>query len=574
MSTSRAILRAQRALMRMTALLSCLALVLVSCGEKATPGPPPTPTPIPTATPTIKQVLDGGLYTLSLDGELFATESIRVEQGERNQYVIYSELRRFGENPITERRVIVVSADLTPQSYELERSALGVRSLWVGTRGDNGMNCLNNNLDWFSPVLVPEVAPAPSVMLESAPSALPYALLALRYDARASRISALSLDILEDLPQSRPLTLTVDMDRKGAVIGTVALEGQIAGALNARFTMWIRPGGRQLFSVDIPSYRAGLWQSGAPREGLGRLVIQRVSKLPEAPAVAAKGAARRLPLSFTGADRTERSGTLILPEGQGPFPCLVLHSRAGIALRWDPGDAFIQQGWAVYAYDKRGLGQSKGDYARGALRGLADDAVAAARMLRARPEIDADRIVFVGLGDAGYVGALALAAEQAYAGGILGACATSGAVFPSLVQTRIQRVFAPFYDWSPAQTSAYTNLSVRRWQQWLFEGQDEVTLAGRRVPLGFLKDWAEFDMSKAMSAARVPVLLLHGLQDRWTPPEGARALADELRQAGRDNVTLRMFDGLGRDLTITPDGALLAEVEGAVLDWLKHTIAP
>lgn len=545
----------------------------------STPTPPPRPTPLPSPTPGIDQVLKDSLFTITFNDMLIAAEEIRVERAER-QLLIYSELRSFVDFPETHRRTMVLAGGLDAQRYDLEVTALGARSTWVAERRGDVMDCLNNNLGWFAPVLVEGIVPAPSVLLESSPSALPFALLALRfYEADGQRkaespLYLRSLDVLEDYPVSRALTVTVDPNRKGAVIGTLALEGRLEGGINPRFTMWVRPANRVLYGVEVSDYRFNIWfgRTHPALSRTGKLVIQRVSKLPDAPPPATKAPdVRRIALDFNGADSRRRSGTLLLPTGSGPFPCLVAHSAGGIVPRWEI-ESFVRRGWAVYAYGKRGLDQSEGTFERDAPKALAQDAVLAAAMLRQRAEVDPRRVVFLGLDQAGLVGALALSSGGEYAGAVLGSCAVGGPAFPTWAQQRIRRALASFYGWSADRVGAYEAASVRRWQEWLFGSGDEVTLLRRRVSLRPLKEWTDVDLAKALSQTKAPILLLQGQADSWSPVDEARALHKRLVGAGQQNVQLRVFDKLGTDLGASETkGALAPEVEEALFGWLART---
>jgi pimeloyl-ACP methyl ester carboxylesterase len=195
-------------------------------------------------------------------------------------------------------------------------------------------------------------------------------------------------------------------------------------------------------------------------------------------------------------------------------------------------------------------------------------------MLRRRAEIDPQRIVFLGLGEGGQVGALAIGRGGDYAAAILGSCASVGPLFPSLAEQRIRRVLAPFYGWDAAQAEAYRGLSVSSWKAWLAEGRDEVTLLRRRVSLRPLKEWASLDLSQALSTAKVPVLVLHGAKDVWTPVEGARALYEALLGAGVKNVSLQVFDDLGADLGLgtTAGGLFAPEVDRVLFAWLGQAL--
>lgn len=558
----------------------CLAALasacLVACRGVPVATATPRPSPSPTATISLERALEGALFAIYWDEALLGTEEIHLEENE-SQLVVFSELRYVGEYPLDERRVVVLTPAFDLVRYDLEVVAFGARSVWSAEAREGAVDCLNNNLFWYGPVLIEGVSPQPQVMLESVPSALPFVLLALHYRGDETETMLFhTLDILEDLPSSRPLTVTVDAERQGVVLGTLALEGQIEGGPNRRFTLWIRPSSRVLYSVEFPEYRFNLWRQLC-QPGLGkvaRLVIRRVSQLPSVPPIVPKGKAQRLSLGFTGVDGSTRDGTLILPDGEGPFPCLVLHSQGGPMPRWDPGDVLAQRGWAVYCYDKRGLGESKGEYSRGMLSVLAEDALAAAAALRQRADIDSRRVVFLGLGEGGQVGALAIGRGGDYAAAILGSCASQGFLFPTLAEQRIRGVLAPFYGWDVAQAEAYRGLSVANWKAWLAEGQDEVTLLRRRVSLRPLREWASTDLYHALLTASVPVLLVHGARDVWTPVEGARALYEALLDAGVRNVSLQVFDDLGADLgSETAQGSLFApEVDRAILAWLNDVL--
>ena len=105
------------------------------------------------------------------------------------------------------------------------------------------------------------------------------------------------------------------------------------------------------------------------------------------------------------------AGTLTVPPGPGPHPALVYVSGSGPTLReeshWLDG-VFVSRGIAVLSYDKRGNGQSSGNYpgdlaTPGTIATLAGDAVAAARFLAAQTDIDSSRIGLVGFSQGGWI---------------------------------------------------------------------------------------------------------------------------------------------------------------------------
>ena len=108
-------------------------------------------------------------------------------------------------------------------------------------------------------------------------------------------------------------------------------------------------------------------------------------------------------------DGAELYGRLHLPDGKPPYAAVALVHGSGD----DPGtewlyngDFFVANGFAVLAYDKRGSGQSEGNFTFN-FEQLADDAGAVARFLADRVEIDPDRVGLVGYSQGGWVAPLA-----------------------------------------------------------------------------------------------------------------------------------------------------------------------
>ena len=129
-------------------------------------------------------------------------------------------------------------------------------------------------------------------------------------------------------------------------------------------------------------------------------------------------AATRIPLvtrpAAFGGGGVRLAGRLILPAGKGPFPAVVIVPGSVPAHR-DTYDLwalfFASRGFAALTYDKRGVGNSTGQYIRAAtdenLRNLASDALAGVAWLRGRRDIDPRRIGLSGGSQAGWVIALA-----------------------------------------------------------------------------------------------------------------------------------------------------------------------
>jgi hypothetical protein len=119
-------------------------------------------------------------------------------------------------------------------------------------------------------------------------------------------------------------------------------------------------------------------------------------------------------ITFQNGDVT-LAGTLDLPAGEGPFPAIVTIHGSPPLTRNDIYNLrishfFVQHGYAVLRYDKRGAGESTGKYpgvgtedGEAALNDLADDALAGVEFLKNHDLVDPDRIGLAGHSQAGWI---------------------------------------------------------------------------------------------------------------------------------------------------------------------------
>jgi len=139
------------------------------------------------------------------------------------------------------------------------------------------------------------------------------------------------------------------------------------------------------------------------------------------------------PATYTGTEvgfdnetaAVKLAGTFTIPQGQGPFPAVVLVHGSGSIDR--DGNVFghktllvladhlSRQGIAVLRYDKRGVGKSGGKLKEATTLDLAADAEAAVRFLRSRSEVDGKRIGVVGHSEGGLIAPLLASRDPALA---------------------------------------------------------------------------------------------------------------------------------------------------------------
>ena len=116
------------------------------------------------------------------------------------------------------------------------------------------------------------------------------------------------------------------------------------------------------------------------------------------------------------------AGTFTRPSSGGPFPAVILIAGSGRADRNEAllghrpflvlSDHLTQQGIAVLRFDKRGVGESTGDFAAATSRDFASDVLAGVAYLKTRDDVDAEAIGLAGHSEGGLIAPMAAVASE------------------------------------------------------------------------------------------------------------------------------------------------------------------
>jgi len=127
----------------------------------------------------------------------------------------------------------------------------------------------------------------------------------------------------------------------------------------------------------------------------------------------------------SGAGNVRLEGTLLLPEGKGPFPAVAFVTGSGPQDRDETlmghkpflviADALARRGIASLRWDDRGAGESGGDNMGSTVDDFAADARAAVAFLRSRPEVDRSAIGIVGHSEGGLIAPMVAVADKSVA---------------------------------------------------------------------------------------------------------------------------------------------------------------
>jgi pimeloyl-ACP methyl ester carboxylesterase len=138
----------------------------------------------------------------------------------------------------------------------------------------------------------------------------------------------------------------------------------------------------------------GFWKEGA-RSGRFELRLQPVA----GPSLIDKS------VTFTNGD-VRLSGSLLMPTTKGSHPAVVLIQGAGAESRSASrfmAEFFVKHGVAALIYDKRGVGESTGDWRTSSFEDLAKDAAAGVDYLLTQPEISKSHVGLMGSSQGGWI---------------------------------------------------------------------------------------------------------------------------------------------------------------------------
>jgi len=260
------------------------------------------------------------------------------------------------------------------------------------------------------------------------------------------------------------------------------------------------------------------------------------------------GTHREVAVHFT-CQETELAGTLYLPKQSGHHPAVVWVHGSGEQPRLNYGPVvapLVENGIAVFSYDKRGVGESEGDCCTnpGKYNLVAADADGAVLAVRSHPEIDADRVGFYGASEAGWVVPLA--------------------------DSRLSKpvAFTALVD-GPAVTTGEEKV----WSDTAGENEDGPLTAEKKAKATQKLEQegpSGFDPAPLIEQLSTPGLWLYGGADKSIPTDRSVAILTRLKRAGKD-FTIVIFPKAGHGLVDNVPTA--PEAPATLVEWIQKTAA-
>lgn len=298
------------------------------------------------------------------------------------------------------------------------------------------------------------------------------------------------------------------------------------------------------------------------------------------------------------------SGTLMLPAGSQRQPAVVLFHGSGpqgrdlFMARW-----FAEQGFAALAYDKRGVGESGGNFRAVPFMELCNDGLAAIAYLKTRKEIDTKRIGVWGLSQGGWLGPLAASrsADVAFVIAVSGPGVSPGEQMIVYYANELRAQGVPESDVREASAvrrdiwnymsngngyeKVKKELEQSRTKPWYAQAKAQEDDSFGPLPrpaelnkqpahsVQWFKQEAVYDPVPALRAVRVPALFLFGDKDQLIPvAESVAAIRRVLAEDSHHDFMIQEFPNDDHGMRLTT-GEASGEIDSEYLKTMREWLA-
>lgn len=297
----------------------------------------------------------------------------------------------------------------------------------------------------------------------------------------------------------------------------------------------------------------------------------------------------------------ELVGDLHLPDGEGPYPALILVHSSGPQTRDSTPSAgllrlrFLDAGYAVLSWDKPGSGETTGDLdSEYKLTELATILADAIDLLADDPRVDPEHIGVWGLSEAGWVMPLAMTMTD----GVAFMMVVSGGAEDSIEQMVYQwgrnavcrggteEEAALMEEHGGPALKAATYGDYRRAMEVLLTIPDLDSYVGADIEMATEDEWvpwppdidAFFDPITVIEQTTIPVLAIFGELDIQVDPiQGAEAYQAALERAGNPMFHVELIPDVGHTLTpatdsgcVTGSGGYVPRYTELIDEWIER----
>jgi uncharacterized protein len=302
-------------------------------------------------------------------------------------------------------------------------------------------------------------------------------------------------------------------------------------------------------------------------------------------------------VKFSSGD-VKLAGTLFLPGKSGRHPAVVLFHGSGPQSR-DSARAqwFAEIGIAALAYDKRGVGESTGDFRKVPFQDLVEDGLAGIAFLKTRSDTDSRKIGVWGLSQGGWLGPLAASksSDVAFVIAVSGPGVSPGEQMIFYYASELRN--AGFRDADVAEASVLRRLiwnylaagtgyeeakaaieraKGKRWYAAVRGQQDDLigslAHAQKERSSNWYKTEMNYDPVATLRKLNVPALFLFGAEDQLVPAaKSAEIIRQTLTESSDRDFTIKVFPGADHGIYVrdaTGSMRLASGYEETMKQWV------
>ena len=289
-------------------------------------------------------------------------------------------------------------------------------------------------------------------------------------------------------------------------------------------------------------------------------------------------------------------GDLRLPAGRGPYPAVIFVHGDGPNSRISGGtyppimERMAQAGYATFAWDKPGTGESIGEIDQAHLgEQRAQIVLDAVDVLKAHPDIDTRQIGMWGISQAGFVMPRVLLQSDDIAFMIAVSCAGTAGVDQGAYLVSAQAACAGV---SAGEVQEMRNLLSEIERAPTYEayvqlkqkldsipGIDSAAIFGYKMGVKPEAEWhghnpeSEYfwDPIEVIEKTTIPVLAFFGEKDTQVDPvQGAQAYRHALARAGNLNFRVELLPGVDHNLILSETGCLDEREKRSRSEWTNY----
>jgi len=277
--------------------------------------------------------------------------------------------------------------------------------------------------------------------------------------------------------------------------------------------------------------------------------------------------------------KTDLHGALVIPNTPGPHPVVIFVHGSGPAdctgynSYFPIWEYFASCGFASFAWDKPGVGESKGDWSQQSFKDRANEVLSAIQFLKSQNDIDSKRIGLWGISQGGWILPLAASMSKDVAFIIPVSGPGIGAKEQDIYTIEHQLKADGFSEKEIEQAKdfmvsfnklAQDDASIQKLSELIDKFKDDAwfkfisqAVNDWEKSFAFAKKMAKenYDPVAVLEKVKCPVLAIWGELDMLVPAQKSKEIFEKaLKKAGNKDVTLKIFPNADHNLMLTKTG--------------------